>query len=400
MFSVRKKLDSSLKSAIDNDRFKSYRVIIHCSALVDGVEHKIKQGKDNFICKIEEANCICANLSAQSILKIIEKPEISLITFDDFAYLCSSNVVSKNKVSLKLGESFKYTGKGVCVGIVDSGTFPHPDLMTRTKGIVKFSDIVSGLKYPYDDNGDGTFVSGIIRGNGSNSKGMYRGVAPSSGIYSIKAFNSLGKAYISNVFLAIDTLINESKEFNIKVICLPFEISTEDNFILSTFNKLFEKAISSGIVVVVPSGTNENTRSSIRGFAALDTCITVGGLNTEGQIKSYTYSSSGPCGKLTKPDLSAPCVSICSLNSDTNYISERNGSKLYPNKLNNYYTTCTGTSCAAAYVSGICALLFEKDNSLTFKDILSLLNASCTLLNFPKWQQGEGFLDVAKLFSS
>jgi hypothetical protein len=163
---------------------------------------------------------------------------------------------------------------------------------------------------------------------------------------------------------------------------------------------LFEKAISSGIVVVVPSGTNENTRSSIRGFAALDTCITVGGLNTEGQIKSYTYSSSGPCGKLTKPDLSAPCVSICSLNSDTNYISERNGSKLYPNKLNNYYTTCTGTSCAAAYVSGICALLFEKDNSLTFKDILSLLNASCTLLNFPKWQQGEGFLDVAKLFSS
>lgn len=400
MFSLKKKLDSSLKHAIDDDRFKSYRVIIHCTALIDNMEHKLKQNKGSFVFKIKDANCLCATLSARSILKLIEKPEIKFITFDDFAYLCSSNVASKHKVCLGLNNSFKYTGKGVCVGIVDTGVFPHPDLLAPKKGIVKFLDIISSLNYPYDDNGHGTFMSGLIRGNAHGSKPMHIGVAPESRIYSVKAFNSLGKAYISDIFFAIDTLINESTEFNIKIICLPFEISTENNFILSTFNTLFNKAISHGIVVIVPSGTNKNIQSSIRGFAALDTCITVGGLNTAGEIDSYTYSSSGPCGKLVKPDFSAPCVNIYSLNSDTKYISERNGAKLYPNKLDDYYTTYTGTSCAAAYVSGICALLFEKDNKLSFKDISSLLKSSCTLLKFPKWQQGEGVLDIDKLFSS
>lgn len=399
MFSIKKKLDKALKCAIDNDRLKSYRVIIHCNALLDRVEHKIKANRGDFICKIEDINCICAIISSRQILRLIETPEISFITFDDFAHLCSNSIISPSNVSSDFVNSSKYTGSGIGIGMVDSGIYPHPDLLGPSKRIVKFIDIVNNLSYPYDDNGHGTFTSGLITGNGNSSKGVHRGIAPKTNLYSIKAFNAIGKAYISHIFYAISTLIRESCEFNIKVLCLPFEIYTEDDFIISMFKKLFEKAIAANIVVIVPSGSNGNVKSSIRGFASLDSCITVGGLDATDTIKPYVFSSSGPCGKLTKPDLSVPCVNICSLNSDTNYISERNGAKIYPTKLSNYYTTYTGTSCAAAYISGVCCLLFEKDPKLRYKDILSLLSASCNLLAFPKWQQGDGLLDLNKLLS-
>ena len=240
-------------------------------------------------------------------------------------------------------------------------------------------------------------MSGLICGRGTASKGMYRGIAENSHIYSIKAFNNIGKAYISDIFFALETLIKESKEYNIKVICLPFEIIDCNYFILSLFSKLFDLAILNGITVVVPSGHNGNSEYSIRGIATLQNCITVAGLDTTGAKKPYTNSSSGPCGKLEKPDLAAACVEICSLNSNTNYISEKNGIKLYTHTLEKPYTTYTGTSCAAAYLAGVCALLYENDPQLDFKNLLALLKMSCNLLDMPKGIQGAGVVDLKKL---
>ena len=114
------------------------------------------------------------------------------------------------------------------------------------------------------------------------------------------------------------------------------------------------------------------------GIATLPSCITVAGLDTATPIiKPYLYSSSGPYGKLSKPDLSAACVNVVSLNSDSNYISEKNGIKLYPSKLDVPYKTFTGSSIATAYISGLCALLCEKNPSITFKDMSSLLKVVC-----------------------
>ncbi|WP_010232915.1 S8 family serine peptidase [Clostridium arbusti] len=398
MFSIKKKLDNNLRIAIEKDRFKNYRIIIHCTALLDKFQSKIKSFRGELICIIPSINCVCANMSALSIHRLIEYPEVNFITLDDFAYLCANSVSAANSVNL--GKSLKFTGKDVCIGLIDSGVYPHPDLLSPFKKIKKFTDLINGLNYPYDDNGHGTFISGILSGSGINSKGMYKGIAPNSSIYCIKAFNALGKGYISNILLAIDKFLLDCKKFNIRILCLPFEISTEDDFILSLFYKIFEKAKENDIVVIIPSGNNENIKSSIRGIAALSNCLTIGGVDTTSITKPYFYSASGPCGKLMKPDLSAACVDIYSLRSDINYVSERDGVKLYPHKMKQYYTTFTGTSCAAAYISGICALLLESNSTLNYKDVISLIKASCNLLNFPKWQQGEGLIDIKKLFNN
>lgn len=398
MFSLKKKLDNNLRLAIKNDRLKIYRVIIHCSALLNKLEHKIKSFKGELVCVIPSINCICANISANAINRLIEYPEIDFITLDNFAYLCANSVPISNKVTFT--QNLKLTGKNVCIALIDSGVYPHPDLVSPSRKIKNFIDIVSGLHYPYDDNGHGTFISGLISSSGINSNGVYRGIAPGSSIYCIKAFNALGKAHISNILFSIDKIINDCKEFNIRIMCLPFEINVEDNFILSLFYKCFEKAIENNIVVIVPSGNNENIKSSIRGIAGLSNCLTIGGIDTTSNSKPYIFSASGPCGKLMKPDLSAACVNLSSLKADKNYISERNGVKLYPHKMNEYYTSYTGTSCAAAYVSGICALLIENNEALNCRDIISLIKSSCELLNFPKWQQGEGIINLNNLLEN
>ena len=61
-----------------------------------------------------------------------------------------------------------YTGKGIGVAILDTGISPHPDFGNR---ICAFSDFISHKQTPYDDNGHGTHVTGILCGDGTASGG-------------------------------------------------------------------------------------------------------------------------------------------------------------------------------------------------------------------------------------
>jgi serine protease AprX len=398
MFSFKNKLDYNLKAAISSNNYKHYRVIIQCRSLRENIENKIKSYKAEVIRSIPSLNCVSASLSASAIDRLLEHPEVAYISFDTTALLCGSSgtsVLSSNGISFQ--ERYKLTGRGIGIGLVDSGTYPHTDLSSPSNKIKKFIDVVCNTKFPYDDNGHGTFMSGVICGGGVASKGMYRGIAENSHLYSVKSFNSIGRGYISDILYSIDLILNESQDYNIKVICLPFEVLEHNQFTLSLFGKLFDLAVQKGIVVVVPSGNSGNTESSIRGIATLPNCITVAGLDTRKGIKPYVHSSAGPYGKLEKPDLAAACVDICSLNSNKDYVSERNGSRVYAYPLEHPYTTYSGTSCAAAFISGVCALLFENNPELPFKDVVALLKVSCKLLDIFKWSQGAGMLEMSKL---
>ncbi len=397
MFSIKNKLESNLKISLDKGLYKNYRVIIKCTSLPESIEKKIKTYAGNIIHSISMINCICATLTPHSINRIIEFPQVSFIANDYFALLCGEKGVLPSNGIIFQGR-YNLTGKDICIGLVDSGTYPHPDLLSPKNKVKKFIDLIGNYKYPYDDNGHGTFISGIICGNGMQSKGMYRGIAEGSSIYSIKAFNSLGKGYISDILFSLQLLIQESTNENIKVICLPFELELVDYFVLSLFEKLFEEAVKLNIAIVVPTGHRGNFEGSMQGIAILKNCITVAGIDTTYKTpKPYKYSSCGPINKIKKPDLAAACVNICSINTNTSYISERNGMKLYPKILEKPYTCYSGTSCATGYISGICSLMYENNPSLTFKDLTSLLKVCCNSLDMPKYYQGSGMLNLEKL---
>jgi hypothetical protein len=395
MFSFKNKIDPILRHSLLSNLYESYRVIIFCKSLENKTINKIKSLKCDILRHIPSVNCICAILTTSAINRLLEYPQVSYIAFDSYAHLCGNSILSSNGVSFQ--SNYDLTGKGVGIGIIDSGVYPHCDLLNPTNKIRKFIDVVNNLNYPYDDNGHGTFISGLICGSGYGSKGMNKGIAKNSHIYMIKAFNKLGKGFISDILFSLETLINDSNDFNIKIILLPFETMETNEFVLSLFSKLFDLAISKGLVVIVPSGSNKSIKSSIRGIATLKSCITIGGYDSIDVPKIYEYSSCGPFQKLDKPNLIAACVDICSCLSDKDFISEKNGVKLYPHHITNLYTNYTGTSCSAAYISGICALLYENNKDLCFKDILALLKVSSSLINSPKYMQGSGIINLEKL---
>src|ERR1051326_2079698 len=102
--------------------------------------------------------------------------------------------------------AYGYTGAGVGVAVIDSGiTSWHDDLTNFSskrypygnQRVAKFVAFVNGRSLPYDDNGHGTHVAGIIAGNGYDSLGEKGGVAPAASLVSLKVLDADGQGNIS-----------------------------------------------------------------------------------------------------------------------------------------------------------------------------------------------------------
>lgn len=396
MFSLNRKLEPNLKACIISKPYNNYRILIKYKRFQDSILKKINSYKGKVICHIEHCKIISASLNSKGIQRLLEYPEVEYICFDEYLFLCGISVNTANKV--RLSNKNRNKGRGIGVAIIDSGVYPHQDLVTPYNRIASFVDLINHLGHPYDDNGHGTCTAGIIAGNGKKSNGMYSGIAPESKIYSYKAFDKTGKGYFSDILYAMELISKESEKSSIKILCLPFELLRYNVFLQKLFNLMVSLVTSKNITCIIPSGSNRNSDGSITGLALCNSCITVAGYDSTANIKPYTYSSTGSTRKDSKPNLCASCVDIVSLNSDTTYISERDGNKLYPSKLDLSYKTFSGTSIAAAYVAGVCTLIYEDNESLTPKDIASLLKVACEPLDdIPTNYQGDGKINIKSI---
>ena len=91
------------------------------------------------------------------------------------------------------------SGAGVGVAVVDSGIATTSDV--GSSRITAWKDFVNNKQAPYDDAGHGTFVAGLIAGDGTASLPLdrggsanvqFRGVAPAANIIGIKVLDSTG----------------------------------------------------------------------------------------------------------------------------------------------------------------------------------------------------------------
>ena len=86
------------------------------------------------------------------------------------------------------------TGRGIGVAVLATGIYLHEDFEHR---VAAFTDVVQRRREPYDDNGHGTHISGIIGGRGNSSDGRYQGVAPECHIILVKVLDQKGNGYAS-----------------------------------------------------------------------------------------------------------------------------------------------------------------------------------------------------------
>src|SRR5439155_2401674 len=228
-----------------------------------------------------------------------------------------------------------YTGAGVGVAVIDSGVAFHDDL-TNGGGlpplpvggqrVSAFVDFVNGQLTPYDDNGHGTHVAGIIAGNGFDSNGLKAGIAPSVHLVSLKVLDANGQGNISHIIAALDWIVANKNAYNIRVINLSAGAGVRESYWTDPLTLAAKRAVDAGIVVVTAAGNLGKNAAGLDQYGGITApgnapwVLTVGasssmGTPTRDDDTVANYSSRGPTyiDWSAKPDLVAPGSGTVSL---------------------------------------------------------------------------------------
>ncbi|MBE5741561.1 MAG: peptidase S8 [Clostridiales bacterium] len=278
----------------------------------------------------------------------------------------------KNFIHLDKITEGKYLGKGQTICFIDTGIHPHLDFILPRNRIIKFIDLINNKKYPYDDNGHGTFVAGIACGNGIYDK-QNTGFAPLSNIIAIKALNKNGNSDSNVILDAMQWVYENHKVYNISVVCMSFGADANAN--LDPLSRGAEALWEIGITVVAAAGNSGPEKNSIKSPGNNPNIITVGALDIK-NMQTANFSSRGPTIYGHKPDLLAPAVDITSCNN-----------------LNTPYTIMSGTSVATPIIAGICADIKSRNPKLTNNEIKNFLLSHCTKITGDIDTEGAGYLN-------
>ena len=242
------------------------------------------------------------------------------------------------------------SGKGVAVCMVDSGIdMSHKDL--ESANLVEWEDFIGSDSSPYDDNGHGTMMAGILVADGELT-----GVAPDVDRYVAKALSGNGEGNDATVAEAIDWCI--SKNVHIISLSLGGNASGFSIILGDAVEDSVESAYDAGIVVVAAAGNDggANDDGDVASPGIVDTVICVGGVDSSGNL--WSGSSVGDNnGRLwppmlprnspdEKPEIVAPAHKVPVIMAGNNW------------------GLSSGTSAATVYVTGAIALMFEEHPDL------------------------------------
>jgi serine protease AprX len=281
----------------------------------------------------------------------------------------------------------------IYVAVLDSGVEAHPDLKGR---IVAFRDFTAkgGLEYvkPYDDNGHGTHVCGIIGGSGVMSKGRYMGIAPNVKFICGKVLTKNGSGSIVNLTRAMRWIEELKRDYPINILNISIEIESEDNIAAddwAEFTKQMERLWDDNVIIIAAAGNKGPSDMSLSPIGECGACICVGCHDLyykgRGNKLCRDYSGRGP-GRhnIKKPDIVAPGTDIVSCCHD------------YHKKP---YIAKSGTSMAAPIVSGACALCLGKYPDMTNVELRRHLLMSAVDLGLNWSVQGAGMINIRRILS-
>ena len=251
------------------------------------------------------------------------------------------------------------TGQGVRVAVLDTGIDNLADFAGR---LVDGVDL-SGEGNPFQDSyGHGTFVAGLIAGNGASSGGQYVGEAPGADLVSVKVAGSSGQTDMATVILGLGWVVAHQSSDHIGVVNMSLGAQPFTSTVLNPLDMAVEAAWRSGVAVVTSAGNAGPFNGTILSPGDDPLVITVGALDDHGTPPAAddamtAFSSIGPTNPdgWFKPDLVASGRSVVSLRVpgstiDQNYPSARIGASNFVG---------SGTSFSAAITSGAAALVLQ-----------------------------------------
>jgi serine protease AprX len=342
----------------------------------------------------------------------------------------STNVMSSSPSAARGLRARGFTGKGVTVGVIDSGCdATHPDLADH---VVK-NEILLSPEYanqqPSKDNtlvvpvdqapmsnsdlgsGHGTHVAGIIAADSSSvSDGSRLGVAPDAKL----ACFAIGAVITTTaVVTAFDRILSTKGHFGIDVINNSWGNSFRQFDPRDPVNVATRAAARAGMTVVFSAGNSgyENAQASVSPFNQAPWVISVAagtvkrqrgdfssnGLRFDNSLAQaigaggHTVATRDRIG-LVHPDLTAPGVDISS-SCDTT------GTVIGPCPPGEN-AEASGTSMAAPHVAGAAAVLLQAQPRLTPRQVRRAMEATASPVRdaqgdpVPFWQAGYGHVNL------
>jgi subtilisin family serine protease len=266
--------------------------------------------------------------------------------------------------TLRLDQAHRLaTGKGVRVAVVDTGVdFDHPDLRDR---VTVANNFVDRGERTFTTDIHGTAVAGVIAAS-VNDVGIV-GVAPGAELYALKACwqqPPAGREAVCNSYTlakAMDFAITKGSQV------INFSLGGPPDALLG---RLIGVALSKGIVVVAANGgPSRDFPASVQGVIGI---IGSDDLKGGAAAPAAAASSQGPA-------LAAPAVDVLT--------TVPKGS----------YDFFSGSSLAAAEVSGIAALLLQKDPKLTPARVAEVIRKTARPLNPTHIIQADACAAVASV---
>lgn len=347
-----------------------------------------------------------------------------------------------------------YTGKNVCIAMIDSGFVPHPDLTQPTNRIVTYYDAVHDVETPLPQeepkfySWHGTMTACTAAGNGFLSGGAYTSLAPNAKIVLIRTMHDRGNIPTATIAKALEWLIENHEKYSVNVVNISVYADEYDLTIEHPVTALVEKLVNCGVVVVAASGNDPS--KPLYPPAPAPSAITVGGLNDKNKLNIeefdlYPTSHGRTIDGMVKPEVIAPAIwlpapilhgtvvydeasTLCALDAmsnevlvkvlplmithtklpldliksnDVEHIRGQVSARLRAEKIiSSHYKHVDGTSFAAPIVCSVIAQMIEANRTLKPKEIKEILVESAQVLaNVPREPQGYGVIQAKEAIS-
>ena len=242
-------------------------------------------------------------------------------------------------------KAYGLTGKGIRVGILDTGIDPeHPDLKGK---VIAWKDFAGWAKNPKDSSGHGTHCAGTIAGGSTSGQSI--GVAPDAKLIVGRIFSPLGSVMFGRILKAMKWMADPDGDPNTSdhphITSNSWGAALKTYFTVKNWWKLVETWRALGILPVFAAGNSGSEPDSMVTPGGFPHSFAVGATDDKDEI-AY-FSSRGPIewfGEIfIKPDVTAP------------------GVKVYSAKPGGGYQYMSGTSMACPHVAGMAALLKQAE---------------------------------------
>ena len=277
-------------------------------------------------------------------------------------------------------------GEGIDVALVDSGVTPVGSLAGR---------VVNGPDFSGDARVD-ELRSLDAFGHGTHLAGIVAAVAPDARIVNVKVADSDGSTSLGRLLAGIDWVARhgDDRRLNVRVLNLAFGAGSEGSYRDDPIAFAAERAWQQGLVVVASAGNGGAEADGLDSPAHDPYLVAVGALDS-GATASLaddgmaTFSSRGSASRA--PDVVAPGTAILSERVAGSFLDEA-----FPAARIGDGFRGSGTSQAAAVVSGVAARLVADRPNLDPDEVKALLRAGAHRLPGTDTSlQGAGVVDAA-----